>query len=234
MAAVLRAEKMCGDVRLWGRGVDSNLFHPSRRDEAWRAAHGINQADVAIAFVGRLVLEKGLDIFADAIDILRARGISHKVVVIGDGPERARFAERLPGAIFTGFLGDEALATAYASSEIFFNPSKTETFGNVTLEAMAAGLAPVCAKATGSMSLVDHGTSGFLADGAANEYADYIAYLITNADLRNAFRAAGLAQALRYNWDNILSGVLANYCDVLREATVRGSAAQPDIVTAAT
>ena len=234
MAAVLRAENMCSDIRLWGRGVDSNLFHPSRRDDAWRAAHGISQGDVAIAFVGRLVLEKGLDIFADAIDILKARGISHKVVVIGDGPERARFAERLPDAIFTGFLGDEALAKAYASSDIFFNPSKTETFGNVTLEAMAAGLAPVCARATGSMSLVDHGTSGFLADGAANEYADYIAYLITNADLRNAFRAAGLAQALRYNWDNILSGVLANYCEALCEATVRAPSARPDLASATT
>jgi len=232
MAAVLRAENMCGDVRLWGRGVDSATFHPSRRDEAWRAAHGIGANDIAIAFVGRLVLEKGLDVFADTIDILKTRGVAHKVVVIGDGPERVRFAARLPEAIFTGFLSDGPLARAYASSDIFFNPSKTETFGNVTLEAMAAGLAPVCARATGSMSLVDHGISGFLADGAAQEYADYIAHLAANADLRQAFRSAGRAQALRYNWDNILSGVLANYCEVLREATVRPSAMQPELAQA--
>lgn len=234
MAAVLRAEDMCGDVRLWGRGVDSDLFHPIRRDEAWRASHGIGKDDVVIAFVGRLVLEKGLDVFADAIRVLKARDISHKVIVIGDGPERARFAAQVPKAIFTGFLADQALATAYASADIFFNPSKTETFGNVTLEAMASGLAPVCAKATGSMSLVNHGASGFLADGAAQEYADYIAYLIANAGLRNAFRAASRALALRYNWDNILSGVLANYCEVLRESPARSPAAQQSLAPVTT
>jgi len=223
MAQVLRAERMCDDIRIWSRGIDSALFHPSKRDDAWRAAHGIAPGDVAIAFVGRLVLEKGLDLFAAAIDLLKARGVAHKVVVIGDGPERAWFEGRLPGAIFTGFLGDAALAKAYASSDIFFNPSTTETFGNVTLEAMAAGVPPVCARATGSMSLVEHGTSGFLADGAVDEYADYLAYLVGNAQMRAAFAAAGRARALSYNWDNILQGVLMNYCDVLSAQTANST-----------
>lgn len=215
MAQVLRAERMCNDIRIWGRGIDGNLFHPSKRDQDWRSAHGIAPDDVAVAFVGRLVLEKGLDTFADTIELLKARGVAHKVVVIGDGPERARFQGRLPEAVFTGFLGDEALAKAYASSDLFFNPSSTETFGNVTLEAMAAGIPPVCARATGSMSLVNHGVSGFLADGAAEEYAGYIAYLAGNAQMRAAFAAAGRERALLHNWDNILQGVLLNYCDVL-------------------
>lgn len=233
MAQVLRAERMCGDIRIWGRGIDGNLFHPSKRDEAWRAAHGIAPDDVAIAFVGRLVLEKGLDVFAAAADLLKARGIAHKVVVIGDGPERAWFQGRLPDAVFTGFLGDEALAKAYASSDIFFNPSCTETFGNVTLEAMASGIPPVCARATGSMSLVGHGVSGFLADGAAEEYAGYLAYLAGNTQMRAAFAKAGRERALLHNWDNILQGVLLNYCDVLGAEVASSPVSRSELTPAA-
>ena len=235
MAQVLRNEAMCNDIRLWGRGVDSNLFHPGKRDEAWRAAHGLKPEDVTIAFVGRLVLEKGLGIFADVIDALKARDVAHKVMVVGDGPERAWFESRLPGAVFTGFLGDEALARAYASADIFFNPSTTETFGNVTLEAMAAGLPPVCARATGSMSLVNHGTSGFLAaQGTVDEYADYLSCLAGNAVLRQAFKTAGREHALLCNWDKILQGVLSDYCDVLGAVAAGHHLSQSELAVAGT
>jgi glycosyltransferase involved in cell wall biosynthesis len=135
----------------------------------------------------------------------------------------------MPEAIFTGFLGDDALAKAYASSDIFFNPSSTETFGNVTLEAMAAGIPPVCARATGSMSLVSHGVSGFLADGAAEEYAGYLAYLAGNTQMRAAFAAAGRERALWHNWDNILQGVLLNYCDVLGAEAATAPVSRSDL-----
>src|SRR3546814_3554323 len=82
-------------------------------------------------------MEKGLDVFADAIDVLQRRGVPHKVVVIGEGPAREWFESRLPDANFVGFQGGADLAHALASCDIFFNPSVTETFGNVTLEAMA-------------------------------------------------------------------------------------------------
>lgn len=233
MAQVLRAERMCGDIRIWGRGIDGNMFHPSRRDEAWRAGLGFAPEDVVIAFVGRLVLEKGLDVFGDTIDLLKARGVAHKVLVVGDGPERAAFQNRLPDAVFTGFLSDEPLARAYASSDIFFNPSKTETFGNVTLEAMAAGTPPICARATGSISLVKHGASGFLADGSVEEYAGYLSYLAGNAHMRQAFANLGREKALLHNWDDILQGVLLNYCDVLGAVTADSHVSQGDLVSAA-
>ena len=222
MGEVLRAEGMSDDVRIWGRGVDSHTFSPEQRDLAWRAAHGIADTDIVIAFVGRLVLEKGLGIFADVMDVLTKRKVAHKVLIVGDGPERAWLQQRLPGAIFTGHLEDETLAKAYASSDLFFNPSRTETFGNVTLEAMASGTPPVCAKATGSMSLVQHGTTGFLSDNATiEEYADYLGELVRNHALRHAFSHASRARALNYNWDNILGEVLANYCEVLQIAAAR-------------
>ena len=216
MAQVLREEGMNRDIRIWSRGIDSQLFHPAKRDESWRQAHGIGPADVVVTFVGRLVLEKGLGVFADTIAACRAKGANPKVLVVGDGPERAWFAERLPGAAFTGFQQGADLARAYASSDIFFNPSTTETFGNVTLEAMASGLPTLCARATGSMSLVNHGVTGYLCENLdVAEYADCLTRLIADAGLRRGLGAAARGRSLIYNWDRILSDVLANYREVL-------------------
>lgn len=226
MAQVLRDEGMNSDIRIWSRGIDSQLFHPARRDESWRQAHGIGPADVVVAFVGRLVLEKGLAVFADTIAACRAKGALPKVLVVGDGPEHAWFSERLPGAVFTGFLQGADLARAYASSDIFFNPSTTETFGNVTLEAMASGLPTLCARATGSMSLVAPGVTGYLCDSQdVTQYADCLARLIADAGLRRGLGAAARGRSLFYNWDRILSEVLANYREVLG---IPAPALQPD------
>src|SRR3546814_10679233 len=114
-------------------------------------------------------MEKGLDVFADAIDVLQRRGVPHKVVVIGEGPAREWFESRLPDANFVGFQGGADLAHALASCDIFFNPSVTETFGNVTLEAMACGLPVVAARATGSASIVKHGQTGYRSEEHTSE-----------------------------------------------------------------
>ena len=215
MVQVLRAEGMGGDIRIWSRGIDSGLFNSARRDQAWRGSLGFAPDDVIVAFVGRLVLEKGLGVFAEAVGRCQTRG-RVRVLVVGDGPERAWFAERLPDAVFTGFLGGEKLAQAYASADVFFNPSSTETFGNVTLEAMASGLPTICAKAPGSMSLVVHGGTGFLCESqGADEYAGYLTRLVDDAALRRELGAASRQRSLLYNWDRVLQDVLTNYRDVL-------------------
>jgi glycosyltransferase involved in cell wall biosynthesis len=227
MAQVLRDQHMCEDVRIWSRGVDSNLYGPEKRDLAWRRAHGIGDDDVVVAFVGRLVLEKGLGVFADAIDILRSRVEGLRVLVVGDGPEREAFKQRLPEGIFTGFLEGEVLAKAYASADVFFNPSTTETFGNVTLEAMASGLPPVCAKATGSVSLVQHGATGYLAErNSAAEYARFIGDLVADPSRRAAMAEASRRQSLQHNWDRCLHDVLLNYREIL-EARAQPADARP-------
>ena len=121
---------------------------------AWRRELGIADDELVIAFLGRMVMEKGLDVFADAIDALAERGVKHRVLVIGEGPARPWFEERLPDAIFIGQQVGDDLARALASTDVFLNPSITETFGNVTLEAMACALPVVAAVATGATSLV--------------------------------------------------------------------------------
>lgn len=219
MVQVLRTERMSNDIRIWSRGVDSRLYHPAKRDLAWRRTLGFKDSDVVIAFVGRLVLEKGLAVFAETVDAVCARYPEARVLVVGDGPERGWFASRLPQAVFTGFLQGEDLARAYASADVFLNPSVTETFGNVTLEAMACGLPAVCVAATGSKSLVVHGGSGFLAPAATAEHLiRSVSPMVASEGLRREFGTSGREYAEGMNWDHILLDVLMNYREVLAVA----------------
>ncbi len=139
-AVILRVQRMNRDIAIWTRGVDREQFNPERRDVEWRRSIGIADDEMAIAFLGRVVMEKGLDVFADAIHAFAPRNIKYRVLVIGDGPARPWFEQQLPQAIFLGELTGDALAKALASSDLFLNPSITEAFGNVTLEAMACSL----------------------------------------------------------------------------------------------
>jgi len=216
MLQVLRQQDIGGDLRIWSRGVDCNLFDPAKRDMAWRRARGIQDEDVVICFVGRLVREKGLDAFVTALRELRARDVRHSVLLVGDGPERHWLSARLDRAIFTGFLEAEALARAYASADVFFFPSVTETFGNVTLEAMAAGLPTVCADATGSRSLVLHGTTGFLVPpnrGAG--YVDFLVRLATEPKLRQQLGRAAHERAQTFDWNAVMYSLLGCYVQAL-------------------
>lgn len=200
----LLAQKMHDTIGLWSRGVDRHKFDPSRRDLEWRRSHGIADDDVAITFLGRLVMEKGLDIFAETIVQLRKRQVPHKVLVIGDGPARQWFEQNLPGGIFVGLQTEEKLWRAIASGDVFFNPSVTETFGNVTLEAMASGLPVVAAGATGASSLVEDWENGrLIPPGDAKAYADALEPYCTNDDLRTRHGQEGERRSRNYSWDSI-------------------------------
>jgi glycosyltransferase involved in cell wall biosynthesis len=215
-AAILRAQRMNKDISLWARGVDRAQFNPGRRSVEWRRAHGIGDDEMVVSFLGRLVLEKGLDVFADAIDAARAKRVPLKVVAIGDGPAHGFFKERLPDAIFTGQLTGEELATALASTDVFFNPSITETFGNVTLEAMASGLPVIAAVATGATSLVKDEQTGKLCEpGDIDCFAEALAAYQRDPALRARHGAAGLEFAKTMDWDEINAAVMKVYDRVI-------------------
>lgn len=230
-AESLLNEGLARNIRIWSRGVDRRQFHPARRDWGWRQSLGIGADEVVLLFVGRLVLEKGLDVLAALSDGLDQRRVPHKVLIVGDGPERQYMQERLPRAIFTGFLGGDDLARAYASADIFINPSTTEAFGNVTLEAMASGLPTICANATGSRSLVVPGVSGHLITPTSIE--DYVARtqeLVENGILRRQMGAAGRKLSAQYDWDKVMETLVGHYREVLAQhaaAQARPVAAAP-------
>lgn len=207
-----RAMGMHKDISLWTRGVDREMFDPSKRDLEWRRSIGLADDDVAIAFLGRLVMEKGLDIFADSIIELRKLQAPHKVLVIGDGPARGWFEKALPGGIFVGFQTGADLGRALASADLFLNPSITETFGNVTLEAMASGIPVVAASATGASSLVHDGETGRLVPpGNAELFARAMAPYCTDSALRLAHGQAGEVRSRDYSWDAINQAVVDTY-----------------------
>jgi phosphatidylinositol alpha 1,6-mannosyltransferase len=223
-AQVLRDQRMNNDIGIWTRGVEHDVFQPSRRDMAWRQSHGIADDVPVIAFLGRLVMEKGLDVFADSIDMLVRRGVKHQVVVIGEGPAGEWFESRLPSAKFVGFQGGTDLARAVASCDMLFNPSVTETFGNVTLEAMACGLPVVAARATGSASIVKHGVTGYLVDpGAISLFADDLELYCTKEALRAEHGAAALEESKTYQWDAINQAVADTYLRLIRQKNLKGS-----------
>ena len=213
---VLREQGLIGDSAVWSRGVDKLRFTPSKRSLAWRRELGIGDDEVVIGFVGRLVLEKGLGTIAATMAELDRRGVAYRLLVVGDGPARARFEAQVPGAIFTGFLDGEKLARAYASIDMLLNPSTTETFGNINLEANASGVPVVAAIATGSSCLIDDGVNGRLCppdDIAA--FADALTDYLTDPVARASAGAAGLKQAARFDWDRINNVVLERYREII-------------------
>jgi phosphatidylinositol alpha 1,6-mannosyltransferase len=224
----LRAQNLSTRVRTWARGVDPELFNPGRRCEAWRASQGFAPDRPVIVFLGRLVMEKGLGAFAETIGRLEAAGRSPQVLVIGDGPARAWFEERLPKAVFAGFLSGEKLASAMASADIFLNPSTTETFGNVNLEAMASGLAMVCADAPNTRALLRHGRNGLLcAPDQPSSYAEALSDLLLDREASRRLGLEALERSAAYRWTEILDEVVEIYAEALERRPLATGRLEP-------
>ena len=211
-AAVLRAQRMNRNIHIWSRGVDRDQFNPGRRDMEWRRSLGIADDELAIAFLGRLVLEKGLDVFVAVIKELRKRGVPHHPLVIGEGPARPWFEQNMPSGVFVGHQIGANLGRALASADVFLNPSVTEAFGNVTLEAMASGIPVVAAVATGTTSIVRDGETGILTDACdIAGFADALEAYARDPGFRHRHGEAGLAYARTQDWDEINGSVLRVY-----------------------
>jgi len=211
-ALILRAQRMNRDIAIWARGIDRDQFNPERRDMEWRRSIGIADDEMVIAFLGRVVMEKGLDVFVDAIDAFATFGLKYHVLVMGEGPAQPWFEEQLPYASFTGQLTGDDLGRALASADLLFNPSITEAFGNVTLEAMACGLPVLAAEATGATNLVLSGITGTLVDGTdPDAFADALAAYARDPELRRRHGNAGLEVAKTMDWDTINSAVIRAY-----------------------
>lgn len=213
MAKELNQQRITEGIRIWARGVYTDRFHPDKRDMEWRRSAGFSDDDTVVSFVSRLVWEKDLQTF---IDVVKKLGDTIKPLIVGDGPARKELEEMLPEAHFTGFITGEELYRAYASSDIFLFPSDTETFGNVTLEAMSSGLPCVVADATGSRSLVESGVNGYLAPPRdTREFAACVQKIAEDKKLQDKMGKAARQKALAYSWENVNSELLDNYREAL-------------------
>jgi glycosyltransferase involved in cell wall biosynthesis len=196
-------------------GVDTQRFSPSHRKIEWRDSIDAKNKMV-VTFVGRLVWEKNLKLLADALILLKNRN-QVKVVIVGEGPARNKLQEIMPDAYFTGYLGDVPLPIAYASSDIFVFPSATETFGNVTVEAMASGLPAICASVGGACDLIQNGVNGLLVSGSnPQEFANAIDLLVEQPELRKKLSHAALESISNYRWEKSIERYESIYQEILK------------------
>jgi glycosyltransferase involved in cell wall biosynthesis len=213
LAEDLRRSTGLGErVRIWSRGVDHNLWSPGNRDMAWRRGHGFADDEAVLLFFGRLVKEKGLDIFEAVIAELRKRGHNTRPLIVGAGPAGEELANRIGEAVFTGHVEGRALARAVASADILINPSTTEAFGNVNLEAMASGVALVSADAPAARALVRDGDMGLIVPPRdVDAYADAVETLINDPARRRRIADKALDASRTYRWSVILDRVIDTY-----------------------
>jgi glycosyltransferase involved in cell wall biosynthesis len=193
------------NIEIIGRGVDTKLFHPGRRDPALRTHWGVNENETVALYVGRLAAEKNLALVFRAYDAMREAHPATRLVLVGDGPERAAWQAKRPDAIFRGTQVGETLAAHYASGDVFLFPSLTETWGNVTIEAMASGLAVVAYDCAAAEEVIRHGENGLKAppeDEAA--FIAEAAALAPASALQRRIGSAAAARAAQLSWDAIV------------------------------
>jgi glycosyltransferase involved in cell wall biosynthesis len=182
-------ERLC----ILPRGLDTTLFHPSRRDPGYWTSHGAPAGRRVLLYVGRLSKEKDLDVIVHAWPRLQGEGVV--LAFVGDGPYAKDLRQALPEAIFTGSLSGQELAGAFASADLFLFPSTTDTFGNVIIEALASGLPCIVSDQGGPKDLVEPGRTGFITKALdAEAFAQPVKALLADpaqlATMRQAARTA--------------------------------------------
>ena len=199
------------------RGVDVRRFDSAHRSEALRAQWGAAPDDLVVTCVGRLAPEKNLVTLVSAFEAIRREQPRAKLVLVGDGPMRKELQARCPDAVFAGQRIGEDLATHYASADMFLFPSVTETFGNVTTEAMASGLAVVAFDYAAAKRVIQDGVNGALVP--FNDDAAFVATAArTAADLANcrSFGARARVSVMALDWDSIAAQVEGVMASVMR------------------
>jgi len=219
------------DVLVVSRGVDAELFHPKKRSDELRRAWGATDETPVAIVVSRIAAEKNLPVAIHAFEQMRASRPDAKLVMVGDGPARAALQKQHPQVIFTGMRTGEDLAAHYASGDIFLYPSLTETYGNVTVEAMASGLATIAYDYAAARQHIRHEKNGLLAafdDTAA--FTAQAAGLVDDAARIGRLRIRARQTAELLAWDHIMAEMETALLDVARKE--RSQNADAEISTA--
>jgi glycosyltransferase involved in cell wall biosynthesis len=194
------------NLRVVARGVDTTLFHPNKRTDKLRLRWGAVADDCQVVmYVGRISPEKNLQLVFRAFNAMQTANQNLKLVLVGDGPVRAELQRQHPECIFAGMRTGEDLAAHYASADIFLFPSMTETYGNVTVEAMASGLGVVAYRYAAAAQHIVHGKSGLYAEfGNEEEFMQQACRLASDPSLTERIRWHAHQSMLKLDWQNIV------------------------------
>ena len=193
------------NLEVVARGVDTALFQPQRRSATLRQTWGVQDRDLVALSVGRLAPEKNLPLVLRSYQLMRELQPRLRLVLVGDGPERARLERENPDVIFAGMRIGENLAAHYASADVFLFPSVTETYGNVTVEAMASGLAVVAYDYAAAQQHIRHSENGVLAPfGAADDFVQAAAALVNDGERIKALGKHARITTEKLDWSCIV------------------------------
>ncbi len=205
-------------VRLWQRGVDTNLFHPEKASDDMRDHLSGGRSDqLLLLYVGRLSAEKEIT----RIRVLLDQIPQSRLAIVGDGPERSNLEQYFANhdVVFTGYLQGEALASAFASADLFVFPSRTETLGLVLLEAMAAGCPVVAPRSGGITDIVDDGRNGYLFEPNADaDFVRVVQQLLDDPTQRSKIRQHARQEAERWSWSAATQQLEEYYRGVITSA----------------
>lgn len=199
-------------VDVVARGVDTRLFSPAKRDVALRRTWGAGDDDLVVAYVGRLAPEKNLELLIQAFSAIREFRADARLVLVGDGPSRAQIASiRADGVVLAGMRTGEDLSRHYASADLFLFPSETETFGNVTAEALASGLPVVSYDYAAAAELVRHGQNGLLAPLSDSNAFMASAVTASEAATLARLKPQAAASVAHLEWDAIVARLVERF-----------------------
>jgi glycosyltransferase involved in cell wall biosynthesis len=202
-----------------GRGIDTEVFGPERRSAELRRSWSAGDRDLVVAYVGRLAPEKNLPLFVETCHAMRAVASRLRVVLVGDGPEGAALRVVHRDFVFAGMRSGIALAEHYASADALLFPSLTETFGNVTTEAMASRLAVVAFDYAGARQHIRHRVNGLLAPfGSAASFVAAAQELAADAGLRERLRTEAAETARALTWDRVVDDLEAVFRELVDRA----------------
>jgi len=196
------------NLQVVARGVDTKLFTPDKRSSSLRDQWHADDQTLVILSVGRLAAEKNLDLTVKTYQAMKQNNRPVKLVFCGDGPYRAKLQAECPDAIFMGMATQEQLAVAYASADLFMFPSLTETFGNVTLEALASGTPVLAFDCAAAKEVIDDGHNGWLVPGEDAQRFVLRALAITQkASTLHEVQLNAAASIRKWEWSSIATEV---------------------------
>jgi glycosyltransferase involved in cell wall biosynthesis len=205
------------NLKVVSRGVDTKLFNIAKRDTSLRSSWGATDNTKVLISVGRMAPEKNLDQVLKTYDALKSTGQAFKLVMVGDGPLKEQFQKRYPEIIFPGMLSQTNLAAYYASSDLFIFPSQTETFGNVTLEALASGIPVLAFDCAAARDWVQTGVNGWLvAENNPEGFAAQAVTVFNSKDLLDQITQSTRQQVVHLDWDQIAEQVESVFWDAIR------------------